>query len=479
MLSAKKKAELPPLADAFARGLGLANYQGIIYAPQDYETGQYQPTDPARTVWVPLRNEDLILLANQQQQILFSNDGEMRNYVTMVKQIAETYTAIEDSVLIITAKGLKVLRSDGKLHKPDGSFVPYFIDTPLNTTGKDKTEVFSTIVEWLGGSTEDATSLLHHLATTLATSWSAVRYVLLIGDGRNGKSLLMKMLVDLLGQHNVSHVTRQQMASKTTECHDLTNRLLNVVFDGEASYLKDSGMEKTLTAGEPAYVRKLYESNATRVQTFGLFMEGLNREPKSSDKSSALQKRIVRYYFPNVYDLDHRFEMRMRSPEMLGALLALLIEHYVRHDEVVEKLAPTSTANRMKLEYLRVNSMAVQFLEHVETTDPVGADSMLNLSMPDVVKMFKHWRLTVVDDIKPWNPQDVETVLRPMLVTDRKSIRVNSKVTKLRVVTGFTADAIEFLTYLRGDEEIHDDDTAMVEDGPVREQDGASARESV
>jgi hypothetical protein len=212
------------------------------------------------------------------------------------------------------------------------------------------------------------------------------------------------------------------------------------------------------------------------VQTNGLFVEGLNREPKSSDKSSALQKRIIRFHLPNVYDLDHGFESKVRSPEMLGAFLGLLIKHYVKQSEVVEKLAPPRTSIEMKLEHARVNNMAVQFLEWVEDTDPMGAAGLIGDDLMDAVTQFKSWRLRECDDISSWAIPDVESLLRPLFQTERKSKRFGGKVRKVRVITGFRPDTIEFLDYVRGEGETPDDgDTAVVEDGPLHDQQPAAA----
>ena len=41
----------------------------------------------------------------------------------------------------------------------------------------------------------------------------------------------------------------------------------DIVFDGQATYLKDSGTEKSLVAGETVAIRKLYESTPVLVQT--------------------------------------------------------------------------------------------------------------------------------------------------------------------------------------------------------------------
>lgn len=468
MLTAQPKRQHPGLADNLARGQGLVMYQSVIYMPVDFETLQHDPAlTPDRRVWVPATSQQVSIMANEVQQLLFTNEGEMRSYIGMVRQIAPTQDKQADRVLINQGGVIKELRDDGQLHDYTEEFCPHFITTPVNDDKESKDELLSMFTEWLD-SEEDAVSLIHHVSTTLAPHWPAVRYVLLIGDGRNGKSLIMKMLVDLFGQHNVSHVTRQDMSSKSPVCHDLTNKLLNVVFDGEATYLKDSGLEKTLTAGDVGQIRRLYETHSTPVQTNGLFIEGLNREPKSSDKSSALQKRIVRFHLPNVYSLDHEFEKRVRSPKMLGALLALLIDNYVTTDTIVEKLAPTRTSLELKLEHARVNNMAMQFLEWVDTEDPLGADGLLNEALMDIAVTFQSWRLKS-NDISTWAVSDIESMLRPLFHTERRSRRIKGATTprKVRVITGFKPEVTEFLEYVRGEEEdIHDDPT-MVADRAV------------
>lgn len=475
MLTIKTKKELSQLSDDLARGLGLVSYRGVLYVPADYETLDVMvPPAEDRRVWLPLTPQQVARLGNTVQNILFTTEAEMRSYLLLVSQNATVHTERSTSVLIATPQGLRELREDGQLHEPTTEFRPHFIKTQINDDAQAKAEVLGVLEQWLG-SEEDVTSLLHHLATVLAPHWSAVRYVLLIGEGRNGKSLLMKMLVDLLGQENVSHVTRQDMSNKSSVCHDLTNKLLNVVFDGEATYLKDSGLEKTLTAGEVGSIRKLYETHPTPVQTNGLFIEGLNREPKTSDKSMALQKRIVRFYLPNVFELDHAFEQRMRSPEILGALLALLVEHYVTHSELSTKLRLTARSLELKIEQMHVNNHVLQYLEYVDNEDPLGVDGLLGENMEDVAARFQSWRLST-GDVSVWSVADVVQMMRPLFITNRKSLRVNGRVRKVRVIEAFKPDTIEFLSYIRGEEDdTHGADSgSVVADGAVHEPEPAA-----
>jgi hypothetical protein len=285
-----------------------------------------------------------------------------------------------------------------------------------------------------------------------------VKYVLLLGEGRNGKGLLLKMLKGLFGKENLSSVTRQQIAAESPVVTDLNGKLANIVFDGKAEYLKDSGAEKTLIAGEPLTIRKLYESSPTYVETNALFVESLNKEPKSTDKSSALQKRLVRFSFNNVYPLDLGFERSMLTEESVGAFLALLIDYFVKMDAVAEMLAPTTKAVELQLEHLYVNSIALQFLKYVEETDSMGVAGLLGGSLTDLVQKFRSWRLKE-NDLGQWAEPDVTALFNPLVNTERQSKRIDGAPRKVRVLTSLKPEAAMFIESLKGT----DDDAALLD----------------
>lgn len=389
----KNKTELADVARRLAASYSLIQKTGATFIPVDWRTMSPDPPPPPKErIWVHLALEDEKALANEKFDVLFASDSELRNFDFMVRQFAVAHQGRTSGLLIRTDNGLKVLNSKGQLEDPSGEFTPNYIAVPLNESEDDKREVFEVITEWLG-SEEEAKSLLHHLATALAPGWSAIKYVLLIGSGRNGKGVLLSMLQELIGIDNISNITRQNMAERSPTCVELNNKLLNIVFDGEMTYLKDSSAEKTIVAGEPLAVRRLYENSSTKVQTNALFVEGLNEEPKNRDKSSALQKRLMRYRFPRVYEVDKKFHQRMTGEQMIGAFLALLIDHYVLESEVAEKLAPTKQSIQLELEHVWSGSPVLQFLEHVHSTNPATLDRILNkgIGFDAFAASFRPW----------------------------------------------------------------------------------------
>lgn len=456
MLNNFTKAQLVKLANDMAAGYSIVKYNHTLYLPVNFRTRNIDDSlTPEERVWLPLTMPQVLDLAQQTSQVMFYSDGEKSSFYGMVEQAAKPAFAVAGTVLVIKDDALVELRSDGQLHEPTQEFCPNFISTPVNDDEEAKAAVKATIVEWLDDSEEDADSLLNHLATALAPHWSAVKYVLLIGEGRNGKSVLLKMMMALLGQHNVSHVTRQDMSASKSTCLDLQGRLLNIVFDGPASYLKDSGPEKSLIAGETTPIRRLYSSLVTPVTTNALFIEGLNREPKTGDKSLALQKRLVRFVFNRTYELNFQFEHHMLSPATLGAFLSLLLDHYVLQAEVHKKLKPTVSSTQLQLEQMHTNSMPFQFIAWYDEEDPLGVEGLIGEQIPDLAKKFKSWRLTEMGDITVWADKDIEQMLTPLFTTERKSKRISGRVRKVRVVTGFRQQLDQFIHYLRGEEEAH------------------------
>lgn len=451
MLELKTKKELASYAYTLGTSLELVRNRSITYIPADYETLDTSVAPPPeRAIWLPYTRHDLKLRAATQFDTMFGSDSELASFEFMVSQAAQQVDGSPTSLLVKTPEGLRELDPQGQLLVPTGEFRPNFLTPMLNVAGEDKARVFGVISGWLN-SDEEAESLLHHVATSLSPGWSAVKYILLLGDGRNGKSVMLKMLHRLFGQQNVSTVTRQAISEQSAVVTELNGKLLNIVYDGRAEYLKDSGTEKSLVAGEPVPIRKLYESTATIVQTNALFLEGLNREPKTHDKSSALQKRIVRFQFPNVYALDHRFEKSMLNERMLGAFLSLLIDRYVTEDEVATKLAPTTKAIELQLEQMFANSVGLQFLKHVEETDAMKAVGLLGEPVSKLVQMFQSWRLKE-NDLGTWAEPDVVAMFQPLINTERKSQRVNGEVRKVRIITSFKTEAQAYLDSLKGDE---------------------------
>lgn len=456
MLELSSKATLARAARTVAESYELVQHGSHTFIPCHWLTEAIGPLPAAERIWQPLTRNDKRRLANQTQNILFATDSELTNFDLMLRQFAIEDESVIQHLLVRTEDGLKMLDETGTLVEPTGQFCPNVLKPVLNTDEAAKAEVFDVIKGWLN-SEEEAHSLLHHLATALCPGWSAVKYVLLIGDGRNGKSVLLSMLQDLFGASNVSNVTRQQIAERLPVCVELNNKLLNIIFDGEMAYIKDSSMEKTLIAGEPGYVRLLYENGNTRVQTNALFLEALNSEPKTRDKSGALQKRLSRFWFPNTYPIDMAFEKRMRSDELLGAFLSLLLDHFVTKYELADKLKQTSGSSALQVEQNLLNSPLHQFVSYLVSSDASWNDRLRQPVMVDpLVDSFMAWRVN--EGFTEFSTADVKRLFKEGFSTDWKTVREAGKVVKKQRLLEPKPEILALLNQLKGADEDATDD---------------------
>lgn len=456
MLELSSKATLARAARTVAESYELVQHGSHTFIPCHWLTEAIGPLPAAERIWQPLTRNDKRRLANQTQNILFATDSELTNFDLMLRQFAIEDESVIQHLLVRTEDGLKMLDETGTLVEPTGQFCPNVLKPVLNTEEAAKAEVFDVIKGWLN-SEEEAHSLLHHLATALCPGWSAVKYVLLIGDGRNGKSVLLSMLQDLFGASNVSNVTRQQIAERLPVCVELNNKLLNIIFDGEMAYIKDSSMEKTLIAGEPGYVRLLYENGNTRVLTNALFLEALNSEPKTRDKSGALQKRLSRFWFPNTYPIDMAFEKRMRSDELLGAFLSLLLDHFVTKYELADKLKQTSGSSALQVEQNLLNSPLHQFVSYLVSSDASWNDRLRQPVMVDpLVDSFMAWRVN--EGFTEFSTADVKRLFKEGFSTDWKTVREAGKVVKKQRLLEPKPEILALLNQLKGADEDATDD---------------------
>jgi hypothetical protein len=440
--------ERAQLAEAYSLSAKIVNFAGALYLPVHFLTKAPSPIlKKSETIWMPLDAVMLRAIANLKLDILFESDGVERSFRLMIEQYSKTVLYSRGLLVRWGKDKTKVLMPDGTWAKHKGEFGPNYLDVPFQENNPLTMELFTIISGWVGGD-EQAHSLLFHLATALQNEWSAVKYVLLIGEGRNGKGTLIAMLEALFGSTNISHVTRQDMSIKSPIISTLNGKLLNLVYDGPKEFLKDSSIEKTLIAGEPAYIEMKYENAPRKIQTNALWVEALNTEPRVSDKSPALQKRLARFKFKNVYPLNHEFHDKMLSPEMLGAFLELLLLHFVHKKEVGTKLLLTAESLDMQMDAMWDINPVFRFLEYTHGRDNKFLDSIVNGKMI--------WS-TFIDGFRLWlenngyrNMEDdyLMTMMKNSFIDGRKSFRVSGKPTTQRYIAKVlpdTANAIEVL----------------------------------
>ena len=425
------RSELAALSEATARNYDCIEYLDNIYIPIDYVTKQYNPVTADRTIWRRFTSRELMEFANDIG-VLFYSDGEFRSFQLMLQQFSRKEKPLQH-LLVPTKDGIQMLDDKGQLRSVTGAFVPNYLNVVYDPE-VDTTEMWATLIKWVADE-EQAHSLLYHLSLMLQPSWTAGKYLLLIGKlGRNGKSTLLQMLASLIGQDNASSVKQQDMATKRPTVAALNGSLINIVLDGPKEFVKDSSVEKSLIVGEWVDLEFKYSNIPVRVQTRALFVEGLNDEPVSSDHSSALQKRIVRYYFPLEFEEDTIFEAHMQTEKMLNALLKLMLQHWVTKESAKKVLVKTDKSLQLQLEHQWSTSPLMQFLEYLGSRD---RDSLREVVQKDalvgnLIALYRPW--LEENGYRNYEESLIKKTIEENFVTTRKTKRIAGKPTTQRVL---------------------------------------------
>ena len=447
----RSKPELAALSESTAINFGIIEYRDHLYLPVDYLTGQLQPSDPTRTIWRRMQAKDFRRFSNETLDILFSTESEFSSFLFMTQQLADKDPST-DRLLLLTKDGVKTLDDHGNLVPSTGLFSPYYVNS-FYDEDVDEKPLWDMLVDWVDGP-EQATAILRHLSVGLQPGWTASKYLLFIGSGLNGKSTLLRMIEKIIGEDNVSGVHRQEMSAKRPTVTALNGALMNIILDGPKEFIKDSSSEKTLVAGERLDLEMKYSNVPVSVLSNALFLEGLNDEPKTSDKSPALQRRLVRFYFPNTYKKNISLEEELLSPKGLSALMKLILQNWVHRSQAGEMLANTEKSEQLQLEHQWSTSPFMQFMEHMAGSDPeelrvlVGPGALVDR----LVHAFRSWSDGV--GLKPTEESYTRKTLDEYFVTTRKTVRLQGKPSTRRVITELRPTTEALLAILLKEEDV-------------------------
>ena len=127
----------------------------------------------------------------------------------------------------------------------------------------------------------------------------------LVGNGRNGKSVLCDIITGLVGTDSVSHINFGDLCDDS-KLALMSDKAVNVCNDAAAvkfSSKKSSDKFKSITAGDPITFRDIYEKAQNRKLPTKIIFS-LNHMPEISDDSHGFASRILAIPFNNEF-ADH------------------------------------------------------------------------------------------------------------------------------------------------------------------------------
>jgi len=125
---------------------------------------------------------------------------------------------------------------------------------------------------------------------------------ILLGNGDNGKSVLLLLLNSMLGEVNVSNIALQDLVTNPFAAARLDGKLANIYTDLKSTALRNEEKIKNLSSGEPMHVEHKYKDGFDMV-TYAKLIFSCNQFPKVYDQSDGFFRRWIIIEFKRKFAL--------------------------------------------------------------------------------------------------------------------------------------------------------------------------------
>lgn len=215
---------------------------------------------------------------------------------------------------------------------------------------------------------EKATALLEMIGYTLFSHTRFERFVILVGRGANGKSVILEVIRLLVGAENVAAVQPSQFSNKFQRAH-LHGKLANIVTEvAEGAEIADAEL-KAIVSGESMTAEHKHQTPFD-FSPFCTVWLGTNHMPHTRDFSDALFRRALVIPFNRVFKLGVDADPLLK--EKLASELSGIANSALRaYAEVLKRGSFTEplSCKVSKLEWRMQADQAAQFVEEMCVMD--------------------------------------------------------------------------------------------------------------
>lgn len=210
---------------------------------------------------------------------------------------------------------------------------------------------------------------------------------MLSGEGRNGKSTLLKLLQATLSYKNIASLELKQLTEKFTNA-ELFGKLANIGDDIGAEFISDASTFRKLVTGERIQVQRKGQ-DPFEFSNYAKLIFSANDIPRigGAKDSIAVERRIVVIPFdakftPDDPDFDPEIIDKLKNQEAFEYLILLGLKGLkrVRANSDYSKCAAASKA---KEEYVIENNPVLSFLAEQDE------DDIVNEPTSEVYKLYK------------------------------------------------------------------------------------------
>jgi putative DNA primase/helicase len=209
---------------------------------------------------------------------------------------------------------------------------------------------------------DKAMALLEMIGYTLMAHCKHEKFIILVGSGANGKSVLLSVLEALAGRENVAAVQPSQFDNKFQRAH-LHNKLANIVTEIKQGAVIDDDALKGITSGESTTVEHK-NKDPFDMRPFSTCWFGTNHMPHTRDFSDALFRRALIVQFNNVFkpelgNCDPNLKNKLMDE--LPGILTLALDAYA--DALLEGFTIPKSCKDAREEWRLEADQVAQFVQ--------------------------------------------------------------------------------------------------------------------
>lgn len=203
--------------------------------------------------------------------------------------------------------------------------------------------------------------------------WAVI--LMLVGDGENGKSVLLLLMRAFLGgAANVSSVKLYDLVTDKFAASRLYGKISNIYPDVDQGALKLTGLLKTLTGNDWIDVQEKHFQMFS-MRNYAKLSFSTNKMPQTPDSSRAFHRRWLVVNCPNVFikgeNCDSDIISKITTPTELSGLFNLALEG--RRRLLKEGGFDLGTVDERQKIYEELMDPIAAFLQNcVQTVDPTG-----------------------------------------------------------------------------------------------------------
>jgi putative DNA primase/helicase len=253
---------------------------------------------------------------------------------------------------------------------------------------------FQRFLEQVTGSEADREALIEFFGYCLFKDYPYEIIVMLVGEGANGKSILLNVLKTFLGMDNCTSITPQQLERSRFGSAQLHGKLADIAGDIPSRPLKYTGIIKMLCGSDPIHAEHK-NRDPFDFQNYAKLIFSANQVPESWDDTDAFYRRFRIIDFPNQFTPDNpdyiprpQLMEKLTNDQELSGILNMALEGLRRLREQGH-LSGQPSIDEAKNDYIRRSDPAHYFFKEFLYQDS-EAEQVPKQDLYDLYCRFAH-----------------------------------------------------------------------------------------